>query len=126
MHEGIDHTVGQLLGRQGVGFGWGSSTEDGVGVLAAEGQFGALARWVMTLPLFISEPVAGSVSTAPNGMARCTLRPNFSRMAQGSSPSNSTAAAMNLVASITEPPPTASRKSNPPSRICATACMEVS
>ncbi len=80
----------------------------------------------MTPPLFISEPVAGSVSTAPKGSAAVTLRPCFSRMAQGSPASNLTAAAMNFTASITEPPPTASRKSNPPPLICATAFIEVS
>ncbi len=30
VHEGIDHTVGQLLGRQGVGLGGVEHREDGV------------------------------------------------------------------------------------------------
>ncbi|MNR36813.1 hypothetical protein D3C85_1547830 [compost metagenome] len=39
---------------------------------------------VMTAPMFISEPVAGRVSTAPRGMAEATSPPTVSRMCQGS------------------------------------------
>ena len=85
-----------------------------------------MLRRVMTPPLFISEPVAGSVSTVPKGSAWVMLRPPFSMMCQASSPSNSAAAAINLTASITEPPPTASKKSYPPSFTCCTACIAVS
>ena len=80
---------------------------------------------VTTEPLFISEPVAGSVSTEPKGKACVMLLPRFSRMAQGS-PANSAAAATNLVPSMTEPPPTASRKSIFSRRTSSTACISVS
>jgi hypothetical protein len=77
----------------------------------------------MTLPLFISEPVAGSVNTLPNGIASRTSA-CFSRMSHGSPP-NFSAAAINFVPSMTEPPPTASRKSMFFSRAIATACIKV-
>ena len=73
-------------------------------------NFSWVAFLVTTLAAFISEPVAGSVRIAPNGMARVTFAPCFSRMVHGSS-SSKAPAAMNLVPSMTEPPPTASRKS---------------
>jgi hypothetical protein len=78
----------------------------------------------MTLPLFISEPVAGSVSTLPNGTVSRTGA-CLARMSHGS-PSKFIAAAMNFIPSITEPPPTASRKSMFFSRASATACISVS
>ena len=60
-----------------------------------------VALRVITAPLFISEPVAGRVSTLAKGMALVTFEPCVSRMVQGS-PSNPTAAATNLVPSMTE------------------------
>ena len=69
--------------------------------------------WVMmrasTEPSFTSEPVASNVSSAQNvqrlGDVAAVLFQN-----RPGSPSNSAAAATNWVPSMTEPPPTASRK----------------
>ena len=80
---------------------------------------------VITAPLFISEPVAGRVSTEPNGTVAPTLRPRSSSSCQGS-PWKGIAAATNLVPSTTEPPPTASRKSTRSRRARATASIRVS
>ena len=66
---------------------------------------------VITAPPFISEPVAGRVKTVPSGIAVWTLAPPSCKMSHGSLPTQQAAAAMNLLPSITEPPPTASRKS---------------
>ena len=63
----------------------------------------------MTDAGFISDPVAGNVRTVPNGIAAATDPPIDVKISQAS-PSYLAAAAMNFVASITDPPPTASRK----------------
>ena len=71
---------------------------------------------VTTPPVLDSEPVAGSVNTQPMGRA-CLIGCPLATKSQGSSPSNKAAAAMNLVPSTTEPPPTANKKSILCSRI---------
>ena len=73
-------------------------------------RFCPISLRLTTAPLFISEPVAGKVNTVPKGNA-FVVRIPFARMSQGSSPSKSAAEARNFVPSITEPPPTASKKS---------------
>ncbi len=79
----------------------------------------------MTAPLFISEPVAGRVRTVPKGRAAFTGALRVTR-SQGSSPAKGTAAAMNLVPSMTEPPPTARMNSALVSRATWTAFIRVS
>ena len=61
---------------------------------------------LMTEFLFISVPVAGSVSTQPKGTASVTSALS-ERIFQGSPFLKSDAAAMNLTASMTDPPPAA-------------------
>ena len=84
-----------------------------------------VALRVTTEPLFISEPVAGRVSTVPKGSACSITLPPLVAISQGS-PSKRAAAATNLVPSMTEPPPTASRKSSFSRRTWATASISVS
>ena len=84
------------------------------------------APWLITPPLFISEPVAGRVTTVPSGTAPATgtgLKPCWSRSSQLSP--WLAARATNLVPSMTEPPPTASRKSICSSRTTLTARISV-
>ena len=52
-----------------------------------ETNFGSLApfsAFVITAPEFISDPVAGSVSTVPNGIALVITEPRVVRISQGS------------------------------------------
>ena len=72
-------------------------------------SFCLVSARVITAPEFISEPVAGKVSTVPNGIPFC-VGILFCKIAQGSSPLYKAADERNLVPSITEPPPTASKK----------------
>jgi len=67
MHEGIHHSVADLTGRR-LKVLVGSSTENfGKSKGLKKGSFALIERRVMTLPLFISEPVAESVNTQPKG-----------------------------------------------------------
>ncbi len=72
-------------------------------------NFSFVSQFVITLPEFISEPVADKVNTVPKGTASCTcaLRVTISH----ASPSYLLAAAINFVPSMTDPPPTATIKS---------------
>ena len=75
-------------------------------------SFSCVERREMTKPGFHSLPVAGRVMTAPNGrvFSGMALLPRI--LSQGSSLGSRRAAAqMNLVASQTDPPPTAMRRS---------------
>ncbi len=83
-----------------------------------------MAALVITELPFISEPVAGRVRMAPRGIALVTGA-CFARISQGS-PSKLAAAAINLVPSRTEPPPTAKRKSTLAVRTSSTALSKVS
>ena len=87
----------------------GSSTaKTGCTVSEAKARFCEVSlRFTTELPL-LSEPVAGSVNTAPTGNGFSNAAP-FINMSHGS-PSKFTAAAMNLAPSITLPPPTAKIK----------------
>src|SRR4051794_26119200 len=73
--------------------------------------FSFVSQLVITDPEFISEPVAANVSTVPNGNASLTAA--FFTTKSHASPSYFAPAAINLVQSITLPPPTANRKSIP-------------
>ena len=83
-----------------------------------------MAARLTTEKRFISEPVAGRVSTVPRGTVALTLA-REARMSQGS-PRKGMAAAMNFVPSMTEPPPTARRKSTCSRRARSTARIRVS
>ena len=61
----------------------------------------------MTAPLFISEPVAGSVSTVAKGTVPAAGLP-VSTISQAS-PSYNKPAEISLVPSMTDPPPTANK-----------------
>ncbi|CKH94952.1 Uncharacterised protein [Streptococcus pneumoniae] len=65
----------------------------------------------MTEPAFISDPVAASVSTVPNGNA--SLANAFFVTISHTSPSYLLPAAIAFVQSITLPPPTAKMNSTP-------------
>ena len=71
-------------------------------------NFSFVSVLVITAPEFISDPVAGKVSTVPKGRPFSVLM-FFDRMSQGVSPSYNAAADKNLAPSITEPPPTANK-----------------
>src|SRR5690349_20832140 len=73
-------------------------------------NFSLVSALVITASEFISELVAGNVNTVPEGIPLVVLI-RFVRISQGVSPSKTAAADKNLVPSITEPPPTASKKS---------------
>ena len=103
----------------------GSSTENrGYTCGLPKASLSSVPRREITANVFISEPVAGSVSTAPSGSAPEIGAP-LATMSHGS-PANGAAAAMNFVPSSTEPPPTASRKSSFSARTCSTARISVS
>ena len=103
----------------------GSSTENcGYTFSEANASFLPISLRLTTEFMFISEPVAGSVRTVPKGRASFTGSP-FSSMSHGSLPLYTAAAAMNLQASITDPPPSAIMKSSFLSRASFTAFMQV-
>ena len=87
-------------------------------------SFSLVAHLVTTEKEFISDPVAGSVSTHPSGIPDFTGAPLLT-MSHGS-PANGAATAMNFVPSSVDPPPTASRKSMFPARTFSTARIRVS
>ena len=82
---------------------------------------------VTTEPEFISLPVAGKVKMVPKGITvdKSLINNFFCKMSIGL-PSNFAAADINLVPSITEPPPTARIKSIFCSLTTATAFIKVS
>ena len=91
----------------------------------AKDSFSSVSFLLKTEFLFISLPVAGRVSTAPSGTAAATGIP-LARIFQGSPNLYGMAAATNFVASITDPPPTARRKSIFFSLATSTAFIAVS
>ena len=72
-------------------------------------NFSFVSFRVITAPEFISEPVAGSVSTVPKGIPFC-IAIFLAKISHRFFPLKRAAADKNLVPSITEPPPTANKK----------------
>jgi hypothetical protein len=79
----------------------------------------------MTEAPFASEPVPGSVRTAPIGSAAVRRSPRVVRISQGS-PVYGAAAATNFAPSSTDPPPTARIQSSFCARTTSTARISVS
>ena len=71
-------------------------------------NFSLVSALVITAPEFISDPVAGKVSTTPNGIP-FSVRILLLKISQGEFPVYNAADDKNFVPSITDPPPTANK-----------------